>query len=461
VGESGKGKDYRLPTQAEKDACRRASNHAATLSSKRLSTGLTRFPDELLATDEPRRMNVVLFGIRTWSELFNDRQLVALDSFRENTIEAGKELAKSCEDEPYREAVAAFLACAFDRLVDKCSTLCLWHNLGEKLEHTFGRQALPMVWDYAEVNPFSDATGNWISHLDWVARCIRANSFPSLSAEVKRGNAAQLPYESGSIDTIITDPPYYDSVCYANLSDFFYVWLKRTLTGRLRALFATPTTPKGPEIIQNLRHKGANQKKDKTFYEAAMREAFSETARVSSPEGVVLVMFAHKSTAAWEAMISSLIQAGLFPTASWPIHTEMAAGMVKKSKAMLASSISILCRRRHTEAPAGLWDEVREELHARANERLAFFWSQGIRGADFFISAIGPALSVFGRYARVTRLSGEEVTVGQFLDEVRGLVTNYALGKILQAKHTGAIDPETRFYVVWKWSYGNGKAAGR
>lgn len=453
---TGVGKDYRLPTDADLDAAHMSKELVSALSSATTQTGLSRLPQEPLATDEPRRMNVVLFGIEQWQQLFNERQLVAIDCFRRNTVDA---IAQGCgkEDGDYFSALQGMLACVLDRFVDKCSSLCLWNHLGEKLEHTFGRQALPMVWDYAEVNPFSDATGNWISHVDWVVRCVEANSFSAGSAVVRRGSATQLAYQSASVDAVITDPPYYDSVCYANLSDFFYVWLKRVLSGNVSQHFVTPLTPKGPEVIQNLRHKTAGQKKTRATYEKGMAEAVAEMRRVVASDGVVLLMFAHKSTSAWEVMISALINAGLNPTTSWPIHTEMKSGMVKKNKAMLASSISIVCRPRLDDAGSGVWDEVRGALRSHTSNWLDFFWKQGIRGADFFISAIGPALSVFGKYEKVTKLSGEEVTVGQFLDEVRGLVTSYALAKILKTTHTGTIDPESRFYVVWKWSYADAK----
>ena len=173
--------------------------------------------------------------------------------------------------------------------------------------------------------------------------------------------------------------------------------------------------------------------------------------------GVLVLVFAHKTTVAWETLVQSLLSAGLQVTASWPLHTEMTGGMVKTGKAVLASSVFLVCRKRSLESTTGHWDDVRQNLNRVARERLDFFWNQGIRGADFFISAIGPALSVFGQYERVTKLSGEEVTVGQFLDEVRGLVTNYALTKIMKTTHTAHIDPDSRFYVVWKWSYGEAK----
>lgn len=185
-----------------------------------------------------------------------------------------------------------------------------------------------------------------------------------------------------------------------------------------------------------------------------MTQALTATNASLCPNGILGLVLAHKSTAAWETFVQTLLQAGLEVTSSWPLHTEMTGGMVKVGKAVLASSIFMVCRRRSLEAKDGLWDDVRQELKKVANERLDFFRTQGIRGADFFISAIGPALSVCGKYERVTKLSGEEVTVGQFLDEVRGGVTNYALAKILHTLHTAAIDPERRFYVVWPWSYG-------
>ncbi len=450
------GKRYRLPAANDFSGIQQAVELAASLRGRRLPNGTTVLPDELLATDEPRRMNVILFGIRTWSELFTDRQLVAIDCFRRHVVLAVQEMATRHNDAEYVEAVGAFLACVLDRLIDKLSSLCIWNQKGENAEHTFGRQALPMVWDYAEVNPFSETSGNWLNHVDWVTRCIESNSFLASPATVGRGDATRLAYDDESFDATITDPPYYDSVCYANLSDFFYVWLKRTLCGRISDQFTAALTPKGAEIIQNLSHKGAKQKKDRAFYEAAMRNAVREMARVTRKDGVVLLMFAHTSTDAWEVMVSAIVESGLFPTASWPIHTERAAGMVKKGKAMLASSIAIVCRQR-SGSSQGMWDDVREELACHTRERMDMFWSAGIRGADFFISAIGPALSVFGRHERVLKLSGDVVSAGEFLEAVRTLVTEFALMKILRTKQMGSIDTESRFYVIWKWSYGDVK----
>jgi putative DNA methylase len=188
-----------------------------------------------------------------------------------------------------------------------------------------------------------------------------------------------------------------------------------------------------------------------------MQQSFEESRRVLRSDGLYTVVFAHKTTSAWDALVGGLIHSGLQVTASWPVNTERPGRRRAQASAALASSVFLVCRKRDSLSNDGLWDDVRKELTEVVKERLDFFWSQGIRGADFFISAIGPALSVFGRYSRVVRLSGAEVSVGLFLDEVRGLVTNYALTKILQVKQTGVIDAETRFYVIWKWSYGDAK----
>jgi adenine-specific DNA methylase len=224
-------------------------------------------------------------------------------------------------------------------------------------------------------------------------------------------------------------------------------------------LFRTPLTPKADELVQQSEKVTSAEKRKKTkdFFETGMTRAMAEAARVLHPDGVASVMFAHKTTAAWEQLITGLLGAGFVVVASWPFHTELKNRLRGQGSAALASSVTLVCRKRSHQAGDGLWDDVRKELQRVAKERLDFFWSQGIRGADFFISAIGPALSVYGKYERVTKLSGEEVTVGQFLDEVRGIVTSYALAKILKTSHTASIDSESRFYVVWKWSYGEAK----
>jgi putative DNA methylase len=414
---------------------------------------LSTIPDEHIPITEIRRLSVPLYGLDTFGKLFTPRQLLTLITLA-TWVRKTVEQSAQYHDADYALAIAAYLAALFDRVLDRSSTACIWHTARETVEGTVGRHTLPMTWDFAETNPITGGSGNIEGAIEWVVSVIQttaqASSHP---AQVTRGMAQQLPFSG--LEAVITDPPYYDAVPYSHLADYFYVWLRRILGAQLQSLFSTPLCPKGPEIVQDRPHRLSNSKKTKAFFEAEMTKALTATNASLCPNGILVLVFAHKSTAAWETLVQSLLKAGLEVTSSWPLHTEMTGGMVKVGKAVLASSIFIVCRRRSLEEQDGLWDDVRQELTKVANERLNFFWNQGIRGADFFISAIGPALSVFGKYDRVTKLSGEEVTVGQFLDEVRSLVTNYALTKILHTSHTAALDPESRFYIVWKWSYGD------
>jgi putative DNA methylase len=420
---------------------------------------MTEAPDEVDVPSEPLPylrsiFNCHVYGIRKWASLFSPRQLLCVSVFARGVREASNRLFAN-HDEEYAAAVNAYLGLVLDRLADFNTMLCAWK---ESAGHTFARQALGMIWDYCEVNPFSSFTGSWQSQLRQVIPVIESCSeMPSTDpATVIRGSAATPPIEANTLHAVITDPPYYDAVPYADLSDFFYVWLKRSLCDTYKFLVSTPLTPKGSEIVQLAgRNKNYDQKTAKWF-EEQMRTSFRAWGVTLVKESITAVMYAHKLTSAWESLISGLLQGGFYVTASWPLHTEMGSRLRAQGAAALASSIIMVCRIREAET-SGIWDDVRQELKEVAQERLEFFWNQGIRGADFFVSAIGPALSVFGKYERVTKLSGEEVTVGQFLDEVRSLVTNYALTKILHTTHIVAIDPESRFYVVWRWSYGDAK----
>ena len=312
-----------------------------------------------------------------------------------------------------------------------------------------------MVWDYLEIDPLDESWG-WLQAFgEFNDNILNLAMVSKDGVMCRQASAAALPFER-QFNAVVTDPPYYESVPYGDLSDFFYVWLRRCLGDIHSEAMRAPLTPKGSEIIAYYGSGNRKIQKPPSWYEGQMGVAFREIRRVLELDGVTVVMFAHKTTSAWETLISALLAEGLAVTASWPIHTERMARMVAQGTASLAGSISLVCRPR-LDAKNGLWDDVRQELKPVAQERLDFFWNQGIRGADFFISAIGPALSVFGKYERVTKLSGEEVSVGQFLDEVRSLVTNYALGRILKTTHTGTIDPESRVYVVWKWSYVDAK----
>jgi len=201
-------------------------------------------------------------------------------------------------------------------------------------------------------------------------------------------------------------------------------------------------------MVQNPAHK-----KSAEFFESSMSRAFGEMHRTLKDQGILVLVFAHKSTAAWETLLKALLDNNLVVTASWPIETEKPGRTRAIGSAALASSVFIVCRKRSAHED-GFLDDVEPELKERLHERLDYFWSQGIRGADFFMSASGPAVEVFGRYKKVLKLSGEEVTVGELLDKVRAIVADYALQRIVHGEGAGNVDEASRFYVIWRWAFG-------
>jgi len=273
--------------------------------------------------------------------------------------------------------------------------------------------------------------------------------------QVQQGSATKLPYPDNFFDAVLTDPPYYDNVPYSDLSDFFYVWLKRTIGDLYPELFATPLTPKSEEIIWHQRQ-GGSYEAGKEFFEEQLTEAFRELRRVLKPDGIAVIVFAHKTTEAWESIIRALLDAGLYMTASWPIHTEMQARLNAQETASLASSIYMVCRKRTTNE-VGEYPKVRREIEERVRQKLTQFWDEGIRGADFFMSAIGPAVEAFGKYLRVEKLSGEPVTVAELLEYVRKVVSEFALERVLGLAQLGSVDAPTRFYLLYRWTYNHAR----
>jgi len=275
--------------------------------------------------------------------------------------------------------------------------------------------------------------------------------------QVMQASATSLPYPDNYFDAVITDPPYYDNVPYSYLSDFFYVWLKRTIGDLYPELFATPLTPKSDEIVAYSNREGGFEG-GKKFFEDMIAKAFQEIHRVLKPDGIACIVFAHKSTAAWETIINALLNSGLYLTASWPVHTEMKARLRASESAALASSIYMVCRKR-TENKTAYFNEIKPQIEGRIKEKLDQFWNEGIAGADFFISAIGPAMEVFGKYESVEKLSGEKVYAEELLEFIRKSVGEYALTKILKSPQLGGVDEKTRFYLLWRWTYNSAKVA--
>jgi adenine-specific DNA methylase len=284
---------------------------------------------------------------------------------------------------------------------------------------------------------------------------MEASMISDKYSDVIFGTATKLSYPDNCFDAVITDPPYYDNVPYSYLSDFFYVWLKRTIGDLCPDLFATPLTPKSEEIVAYSHGKGGFEE-GKRFFEGMITKAFQEIYRVLKPEGIACIVFAYKTTEAWETIINSLLKSGLVLAASWPIHTEMKERLRAQESAALASSVYMICRKQTKEGVA-YFNEMKDKIEQRVKEKLAQFWEQGISGADFFVSAIGPAVEVFGQYSKVEKLSGEEVSVKELLEYVRKVVSEFALERVLKRADLGGVDAQTRFYLLWRWTFGNAR----
>ncbi|MCS7137243.1 MAG: hypothetical protein NZ941_02610 [Candidatus Caldarchaeum sp.] len=357
----------------------------------------------------------------------------------------------------FAKAVTTYLAVPVDMMAVSCNTLCRWENTRELIADVFARQALPMLWDFAELNPFSGGSGSWdkvCSYMEgFLAHAVHTSE---RNGHAHHGTATALPWPDDYFDAVLTDPPYYDNVPYGDLSDFFYVWLKRTIGELYSELFATPLTPKSEEMVADASKAGGMDAAMRRF-EQMLTQAFREIRRVLRPDGIADSVFPHNTTEAWETVINALLEAGLYMTASWPIHTEMQSRLRAQESAALASSIYMVCRKRAADAPVGEFGRVRREIEERVRQKLTQFWDEGIRGADFFMSAIGPAVEAFGKYSRVEKLSGEQVSVKELLEYVRKVVAEFALSRILQNAQLGGVDPLTRFYLLWRWTYNHAR----
>ena len=468
VVDGQEGKEYRLPTEHERSVAEVTEEKLEALYAE-IPFGL---PEEPLPSKEAPGIRVPLYGLDTWRKLFTNRQLAALATFLKVPQAAQQSVLPTTDQDMWIESIGAYLASMFDRLVNQNSTVCRWNNKGEKVEGTFSRFALPIVWDFVETNPLSSTSGGYESALEWVSRVashisLAANTSPSSTVLCQ---SALVPARQKA-DIIVTDPPYYDAIPYSDSMDFFYVWLRRSIMHIMpsaRNLFGQPLAPKWDhvatdgELIDDASRFGGDKVSSKQNYEDGMARAFQACYSALQPDGRLVIVFANKQPDAWETLVAALIRAGFVVDGSWPIQTEMTTRTRAMTSAALSSSVWIVCKKRAPARPG--WDNgVLQEMRENITQQLRDFWDAGIRGPDFVWSATGPALEAFSKYPVVKKANAPNqlMSVSEFLREVRRMVVDFVVGRVLSQDGEEAVtglDDVTTYYLLHRHDFGMGEA---
>ncbi|MGA2706042.1 MAG: DUF1156 domain-containing protein [Isosphaeraceae bacterium] len=401
--------------------------------------------------------NIHLLDAKQWRDLFTPRQSLSLSTLTRLVGLADHRIRREL-DGHLADAVSSCLALTVNRQADRCSSLCRWDSAYVKVSNTFGRQALPIVWDFCEANIFSGATGDFEGALGWVCEVIQMNASLLVSGTVAQGSATRNPLPDDSAGAFITDPPYYDAVPYADLSDFFYIWLKRTLGNVHTGLFNDVLTPKREEVVQLAERNPIYSYKTRENFEKLMQQSLVEGRRVTQPSGVGVVVFAHKTTGAWETMLRAVIDAGWTITASWPIDTEMENRLRAMNSATLTSSVHLVCRPRENPdgsiriGEVGDWRDVLGELPRRIHEWMPRLAAEGVVGADAIFACLGPALEIFSRHSRVEKSDGSVVPLREYLEHVWAAVSKEALSMIFKDADASGLEPDARLTAMWLWT---------
>lgn len=414
---------------------------------------------------------VFVYGLDEWWKLFSTRQLVALTTFSDLLAEVrarvmvdairgglstdGTRLRDGGRGaEAYADAIVTYLSFVIDKCADYWSSLCSWHNSKELIRNTFGRQAIPMAWDFVECNPFSTSTGNWMAMVDWVRKAVDQLPAGVEGQSLQRDARARVAGVNGVV--ISTDPPYYDNISYADLSDFFFAWMRRNLADVWPDECATLATPKADELIANQHRAGSKAKAEKHF-EDGMAELMAAVAS-EQPEGVpATIYYAYKATetkdgeirsTGWDTFLQAVLDAGLQVNATWPMRTELANRLIASKTNALASSIVLVCRARDVAAPLASRGEFIAALREELPDAVRILQSGNVAPVDIAQSTIGPGIKVFSRYAKVVEADGTAMSVSSALG-----IINDVLGEVLDGEEA-ELDADSRFAVTWYGQHG-------
>ena len=424
IWENKEGKSYRIPSPNDFKAL------------EKIPTNIIR-PREVMPVQYTQALPSCTWGLSEWGEMFTDRQM----TFMNTIIKKLDESDLPFRDE-YKTVVVSYLGIMIDRIAQRQTSFGIWDISRENLQAIFGRQAISMMFDYPESNPFSNSGGGALNQLEWIVRFINEESkqvFYSICNHSSSGDVTQ--FKKGFINATVTDPPYYDAIAYADLSDFFYVWLKRSIGKYFVYNFATPLTPKTEECTALKHHRDGDMEKAKQHFEDKLKEIFTAINFQISEEGIVSIMFAHQSTEAWTTLCNSILRSSMNITGSWALDTEYSFTGLKQNKAFLSSSVTVSCKPIQ-RGGTGDNKEVRKAIEKTVGKEVEELYRLGFRGADLLTACFGQAVSEFGKYEKVEKADGSEVTVAELLEMARESAFN-ALLKGFEG------DDFTKFYIGW------------
>ncbi|MEG5055697.1 MULTISPECIES: DUF1156 domain-containing protein [unclassified Microcoleus] len=455
-----KGRTYCLPERNDLDVISLVLNKLEILKSSHVDF-LSFIPNEPTPIDgtggKGGGYRTRKYGIEAFSNFFTLRQLLEHTTLWTILRKIFKKI-EITQDKNFSQAIITCLALAVSKQTDRDSAFCRWIAQNEAIGYTFGRQAIPMLWDFVE-SPAILSSGGLEGIFADIAETIAVQSKQdnyNLSGGISQNCATENSLPDDSCTAVFTDPPYYDSVPYAELSDFFWVWLKRSLAGTGIISNNLELTPKETECVVNL-----NEGKDKNYFQNTMTKALTEACRIVEPSGIGIVVFAHKSTSGWETQLQAMIDAGWTITGSWAIDTERPGRLRAQDSAALASSVHLVCRPRENpdgtlREEIGDWRDVLQELPQRIKEWMPRLTDQGVVGADAIFACLGPALEIFSRYSSVEKASGEIVTLREYLEYVWAAISKEALSTIFKDADTSSFEEDARLTAMWLWTLSSG-----
>ncbi|MFQ5455305.1 MAG: DUF1156 domain-containing protein [Nitrospirota bacterium] len=411
---------------------------------------------------DPRAFTAGHYGITTWGDIFSSRQKLALYTLNEIIHDYEKDLEKTEKDTNFIQALITALALSISNYIPYGNNLGYWGQ--DHMNYCYKGMGISMKWDWAEANPLvKDYAGGLDYSFQQALGAIKSLVNFKKQTSVMSANAVQLPMPDDSADIYFADPPYYDVVPYADLSDLSYVWLKRFIGHLHPDLFSKDLTPKVEQVVVNpYAVNDGRGEQSAEYYQERMTKAFSDARRVLKPDGIGAIVFAHKGTSAWENLLSSILDAGFIVTASWPIDTERSSRMRANSSSALGSSVHLVVRPRENPNGSlindiGDWRDVLQALPKRIHEWMQRLAKEGIVGADAIFACLGPALEIFSKYSHVEKANGDKVELSEYLEQVWAAVAKEALNMIFEGAHTEGFEEDSRLTAMWLWTLSTAK----